>query len=116
MTDEIKSDIRKRATQSGANILSGMTMQDDMDNWRNVTDSGRTPFGRTIRQNLSMGIGHHDSDLGFPGVTVSGRPVAEVGQRGYYIRWQEFMNARNWADIHIDPITAQFEGSAEMHS
>jgi phenylpropionate dioxygenase-like ring-hydroxylating dioxygenase large terminal subunit len=114
--EEMKEDVRRRATQSGANILSGMTMQDDMDNWRNVTDSGRTAFGRTIKQNLSMGIAHQGSLEGYPGLAVSGQPVAETGQRGYYTFWQEMMNAKSWADIHIDPITAKFEGTATMKS
>jgi hypothetical protein len=31
-------------------------------------------------------------------------------------RWQEFTNADSWNDIHIDPITIQFEGAAAMRS
>jgi hypothetical protein len=40
--------------------------------------------------------------------------INEGPQRGIYRRWQEMMNAESWADIHIDPITAKFEGLATM--
>ena len=45
---------------------------------------------------------------------VSERYISENNQRNFYARWQEFMNAESWADIHIDPMTAQFEGTATM--
>jgi hypothetical protein len=38
--------------------------------------------------------------------------LSEINQRSYYTRWEEFMNARSWKDISIDPITAKFEGTA----
>ena len=115
-TQEMKNDKRMRTSQSSANLLSGMTMQDDMDNWRNVTDSGRTLMVRQSSQRLVMGVGHEGPDPAYPGLAVAGKPVSETGQRGYYNRWQEFMNAESWKDIHIDPITAKFEGTATMHS
>jgi len=116
MPQEVVDDIRRRASQSGANMNGGMTMQDDMDNWRAVSDSGRTPYGRSIRQNLAMGVGHQGGKPGYPGKAVSDQPVAETGQRGYYEQWERFMNASSWADIPIDPITATFEGTATMNS
>jgi hypothetical protein len=45
---------------------------------------------------------------------LSERYISENNQRYFYLRWQEFMNARSWADIHLDPITARFEGTATM--
>ena len=45
---------------------------------------------------------------------MSERYISENNQRNFYARWQEFMNAESWADIHIDPITAPFEGTATM--
>ena len=47
---------------------------------------------------------------------VSERYISEHNQRGYYDRWSEFMNAGSWADIHVDPISVKFEGTAGMKS
>ena len=94
--------------------FSGYLEQDDTDNWRQMTDSGRLHVGRKYRSDLSMGVNH-------PGKTHPQMPgkfsekfVAEHTQRRYYARWQEFMNAGSWSDISIEPITANFEGTAAM--
>ena len=95
------------------NGISGMFEQDDQDNWTQMTGSGKIGAHREIRHQLSMGIGHAGQDPQFPGL-VSDRYISENNQRHYYGRWQEFMNAQSWADIPIDPITANFEGTASM--
>ena len=95
--------------------MGGTTEQDDQDNWRQVTDSSLYRMGRRSRHDLSMGVGHTNKHPELPGV-VAGRFLSESNQRHYYARWQEFMNAGSWADIHVDPITAKFEGTAGMRS
>ena len=96
--------------------FAGYLEQDDTDNWRQMTDSGRLHMGRKYLSNLSLGVNHPgDPNPQLPG-SHSGRNVAEHTQRAYYARWQEFMNAESWADIHIDPISANFEGVATMKS
>jgi hypothetical protein len=60
-----------------------------------------------------MGVGHTVQNKNLPG-RIAERFLSENNQRHYYLRWQEFMNAKSWADIHIDPITAPFEGTATM--
>ena len=112
--EQIKRAITRNFPQTSADHMAGITMQDDMDNWRQVTDSGRVIAARHLPHDLSMGIGHDQRNAKFPGATVSQSYCSETGQRGYYARWQEFMNASSWADIHIDPITAKFEGTAGM--
>ena len=62
-----------------------------------------------------MGVGHAGPHPVYPGL-VSERYISENNQRYFYLRWQEFMNAESWADIHLDPITAHFEGTAAMRS
>jgi hypothetical protein len=107
----------KRALRMGSgnyNGVTGLFEQDDMDNWRSVTRSSRTPVARKYSQDLSMGIGRAGSDLDFPGV-VSERYTSENNQRNFYRRWQEFMNAKDWREIPIEPITAEFGGTAEMN-
>ena len=106
----------KRALRMGLgnnNGVSGLFEQDDMDNWRGVTEAGLSPIARRYTQELSMGIGHEGAQEGFPGV-VAERYISESNQRHFYRRWQQFMNAKDWSDIDIDPITAPFEGTATM--
>jgi len=50
----------------------------------------------------------------YPGL-VSERYISENNQRLFYRRWEEFMNANSWADIHVDPVTVNFEGTASLH-
>ena len=101
-------------TSAANDGINGFFEQDDMDNWHQVTHSGVPVVARRYRHVLSMGLGHATaSHPEFPGM-VSERYISENNQRGFYTRWQEFMNAGSWADIHIDPITATFEGTATM--
>ena len=111
--EELKHEIRLQAVQNGAGHPGGTHAQDDMDNWRNVTGGGLSPIARRSRQDLSMAIRHSTHKEEAPGDVV---PYAfgERNQLWYYGRWQEFMNAESWADIHIDPITAKFEGTATI--
>jgi hypothetical protein len=95
------------------NGAAGMFEQDDVDNWRQVTDASRSPLGRRYPQDLSMGLGHAGPHPEYPGL-VSERYISENNQRLFYQRWEEFMNAGSWADISIDPIKADFEGTATM--
>ena len=108
-----------RRARVGAGIFNGaagMVEQDDIDNWRQVTKSGLSPTARKYRHQLSMGVGHAGLHPEYPGKMVSERYISENNQRNLYARWEEFMNAESWADIHIDPITANFEGTAGMKS
>ena len=111
--EEIRRAQIAGATSSGLGI-SSMNEQDDQDNWIQVTQSGLSPRGRKLSSDLSMGIGRattsHPELVGL----VSERYISENNQRNFYARWQEFMNADSWADIHVDPITAKFEGTATM--
>ena len=106
----------KRALRMGGgnyNGVAGLFEQDDMDNWRGVTQASQSPVARKYPQVLSMGLGHSGPDPDFPGL-VSERYVSESNQRGFYRRWEDFMNAESWSDIPIDPITVEFEGTATM--
>ena len=110
--DEVVKAIRLLMEQK--DNASGLHEQDDTDNWRQVTDSGKSPTGRKYLSDLSMGINHATtSHPQFRGA-VAEQFISESNQRNYYARWQEFMNAGSWADVHVDPITAQFEGTATM--
>jgi phenylpropionate dioxygenase-like ring-hydroxylating dioxygenase large terminal subunit len=109
-------EVVKQVTRIGSqanNGPAGLFEQDDIDNWRQVTMASRSPVARQYAQELSMGVGHAAAHADYPGL-VSERYISENNQRYFYRRWQEFMNAESWADIHLDPITARFEGTATM--
>ena len=102
------------AGSGNSNGITGLMEQDDQDNWIQMTQSGLSPRGRRVPVHLAMGVGHETSaHPDFPGL-VSERYISENNQRNFYARWQEFMNAERWAGIHVDPITATFEGTATM--
>ena len=60
-----------------------------------------------------MGVGHVGRHDDWPGL-ISERYISENNQRNFYLRWMEFMNADSWADIHIEPMTARYEGTASF--
>ena len=85
-----------------------------MDNWRGVTKGSRGSMARAHGQRLTMGVGHEGRHPDYPGI-VSERYVSENNQRHFYRRWEEFMNADSWTDIPLEPITANFDGSAALN-
>jgi hypothetical protein len=95
------------------NGAAGMFEQDDVDNWRQVTESSTSRFARHLPQDLSMGVGHAGPHPDYPGL-VSERYISENNQRLFYMRWEQFMNAESWADIPLDPMQARFDGTATM--
>ncbi len=106
---------RALATGHGQNNgAAGLNEQDDIDNWRSVSEASRSPIARRYAQNVSMGLRHAGAHDDLPGI-VAQRYISENNQRHFYVRWQEFMNAESWADIPIAPITATFEGTATMN-
>ena len=90
---------------------AGLFEQDDLDNWRQVTEGARTPMGQSLPQDLSMGLGRVEEDSIYPG-HVSERYISENNQRHFYRRWEEFMNAEDWGDIPIVPSTADYGDDA----
>jgi hypothetical protein len=109
--EEIKRVIRIGSQAN--NGAAGLFEQDDVDNWRQVTEASTSRLRRRHTQDLSMGLGHAGPHSDCPGL-VSERYISENNQRLFYRRWEEFMNAESWAQIPLDPITAHFDGTATM--
>jgi ethylbenzene dioxygenase subunit alpha len=110
--EELKRVIRIGSQAN--NGAAGLFEQDDVDNWRQVTEASASVFARRQKQDLSMGLGHAGPHPEYPGL-VSERYISENNQRLFYRRWEEFMNAADWGQIPLDPITARFDGTATMH-
>jgi phenylpropionate dioxygenase-like ring-hydroxylating dioxygenase large terminal subunit len=95
------------------NGASGLFEQDDIDNWRNVTQASMSHVARKHAADLSMGVGHVYRHDDWPG-QISERYISENNQRNYYMRWMDFMNADSWADIPLDPMVGRYEGDGSF--
>ena len=81
----------------------GMTEQDDMENWNYAHAASKGVIARRYPYNYEMGLGYgtrdfEDGGLELPGVVldVTEAKAGENNQRGFYQRWAEFMEARDW--------------------
>jgi hypothetical protein len=108
----VRNAIRIGGAQN--NGAAGLFEQDDIDNWRSVTEASFSQVARKVPAILSMGKGHVGRHDDWPGL-VSERYISENNQRNFYLRWMEFMNADSWADIRLEPITGRYEGNAGFH-
>jgi phenylpropionate dioxygenase-like ring-hydroxylating dioxygenase large terminal subunit len=114
LIDRDAPDVVLNAARVGGaqnNGAAGLFEQDDIDNWRNVTEASISRVARKYAADLSMGKGHSYRHDDWPG-EISERYISENNQRNYYRRWEEFMNADSWRDIHIDPISGRYDGTA----
>ena len=85
---------------------SGLTEQDDMENWNYAHSASRGTIARRHHYNYEMGLGREitrfeDHGLALPGVItdVTQGTASEQNQRGFYRRWRQFMEAKSWADL-----------------
>ena len=85
---------------------SGLTEQDDMENWNYAHAASRGTVARRYPYNYEMGLGRatrefEDHGLELPGLIMD-VPVgtaSENNQRGFYSRWRQFMEATSWAEL-----------------
>ena len=85
---------------------SGMTEQDDMENWNYAHAASKGVIARRYPYNDEMGLGYgvsdfEDNGLKLPGmvVDVTEAKAGESNQRSFYQRWAGFMEARCWNDL-----------------
>ena len=85
---------------------SGLTEQDDMENWNYAHEASRGTIARQYPYNYEMGLGRatrdfEDHGLRLPGTIMDVPPGAasENNQRGFYTRWRQFMEAASWTEL-----------------
>ncbi|PYM18816.1 MAG: aromatic ring-hydroxylating dioxygenase subunit alpha [Candidatus Rokuibacteriota bacterium] len=85
---------------------SGLTEQDDMENWNYAHAASRGTIARQYPYNYEMGLGRatqsfEDHGLALPGVIcdVTNANASESNQRGFYGRWSQFMEAQSWTEL-----------------
>ena len=107
----------KRAVRIGSqanNGAAGMFEQDDVDNWRQVTEASTSRLGRRHPQDLSMGLGHAGPHPDYPGL-VSERYISENNQRLFLSALGSVHERRRAGQqIPLDPINARFDGTATI--
>ena len=91
---------------------SGLTEQDDMENWNYAHKASRGTIARQYPYNYEMGLGRatrdfEDHGLKLPGtiIDVTAANASENNQRGFYSRWRQFMEAASWKDWR--PVSAE---------
>jgi hypothetical protein len=84
---------------------SGLTEQDDMENWNYAHAASRGTQARQHPYNYEMGLGRATEDFEDHGLKLPGRisdvtnAASENNQRGFYTRWRQFMEAPSWAEL-----------------
>ena len=70
----------------------GTLEQDDMDNWKECTQTCRGTMSRRLPVNFQMGLGHEGYDEAL-GASASHHRFSEINQRGFYRRWAQLMRS-----------------------
>lgn len=76
---------------------TGLTEQDDMENWSYLTAATRGPIARRYAYNYQAGLLAERTDPALQGATVSDLKNTELSLRGYYSAWQRYMLDEDWA-------------------
>ncbi len=74
---------------------SGLTEQDDMENWAYAHEGARGTIARRYPYNYEMGLGHERKSWPVPwlgGEVYTTEDVSEQNQRAFYARWAALMD------------------------
>jgi len=72
---------------------TGLTEQDDMENWSYLTAATKGPVARRFPYNYQAGLRAERADERLPGATVSDMVNTELSLRGFYAAWQRHMDS-----------------------
>lgn len=81
---------------------SGMTEEDDMENWNYASAASKGTIARRYPYNYEMGLGLEQPGGHTRQLVTTGVFSTEQNQRGMYKRWAELMDAQSWADLAAD--------------
>ncbi|MGE5268990.1 MAG: aromatic ring-hydroxylating oxygenase subunit alpha, partial [Thiohalocapsa sp.] len=76
----------------------GTFEQDDMDNWRECTQTCRGAVSRRVPLNNQMGLGHDRFDPALA-ASASEAGFSESNHREFYRRWAEVIAAESWSEL-----------------
>ena len=98
----MSGDLKRRIAIAAHRIFgtAGMLESDDIDNFEYATRPNRGFVTRQGRLNCQMGLGGEREDPDFPGVV--GDYINELGQRGFYRAYAEFLSADSWRELEAN--------------
>lgn len=77
---------------------SGLTEQDDMENWNYATDASRGTIARRYNYNYGQGMGMN-TPASIEGAVESISWSTEENARNFYRRWARFAAGEDWAEL-----------------
>tara|TARA_B110000014_G_scaffold179572_1_gene129046 strand:- start:658 stop:1104 length:447 start_codon:yes stop_codon:yes gene_type:complete len=96
---------------------SGLTEQDDMENWNYAHNASQGVIARRHPYNYQMGLGFDGPPVDTDGLEMPGQIrnvtdafAGEQNQRGFYQRWSEFMSVPDW-----DALATWRNGNGKSH-
>jgi hypothetical protein len=105
-----RHDYGLRKEHGEPNWTSGMTEQDDMENWNYATAGSRGVIAKRYPYNYQQSLGQVQTNGPVPGnVSVQ---VSEENPRQFYRRWRDYMNSADWDTLlgRNDKEPASFAG------
>jgi phenylpropionate dioxygenase-like ring-hydroxylating dioxygenase large terminal subunit len=80
---------------------SGMTEQDDAENWNYASYASNGTVARRYPYNYAQGVGHETTIPELPGAFATEKVSIEQNARGMYKRWADFMSAESWDELRL---------------
>jgi nitrite reductase/ring-hydroxylating ferredoxin subunit len=80
---------------------SGMTEQDDMENWAYATAASRGPIARRLPYCYEQGLGHWEYSEDMDGALVTERSMSDGNSLTLYGRWAQMMDADSWDELQL---------------
>ncbi len=94
---QMKQEIRREALRTFS--AAGVFEQDDGENWNEIQKVLRGRIARSVRFNISMGLGRaRVNDGPYPG-RVLPQGIGEEAARAMYRRWSDLMLGLSWAEL-----------------
>ena len=78
---------------------SGLTEQDDMENWNYAHAASRGTIARRRPYHYKAGLGAGGSHHAIPGVVTEQPITSEQNPRAFYKRWADYMEMDGWGEL-----------------
>jgi len=73
---------------------AGMTEQDDMENWLYASAASKGTIAKRLKLNYQQSMGAAKLNDPLPGLVAT--QMSEHMARGYYTRWRDYLEGRDW--------------------
>ena len=76
---------------------AGMTEQDDMENWLYASAASKGTIAKRLKLNYQQSMGAAKLNDPLPGLVAT--QMSEHMARGYYMRWRDYLEGRDWDQL-----------------